>query len=98
MYITNDIAVDPATEIELLDNGQTADNRVAMARARGFDGQTYVYLRTNGDPVALQDDSEAISDFLADLGRSAQDAIDALENTERDDGIEWAIDTLRPYA
>jgi hypothetical protein len=53
-YITNTIAVDSDNEIEIGDNGETADARVALMKAPQIGGDDFfVYLSTNGDPVLV---------------------------------------------
>jgi len=53
-YITNTIAVDSDNEVEIGNNGENADARVALMRAPQVGGEDYfVYLQTNGDPVLV---------------------------------------------
>ena len=96
-YITNEVAVDRSTERELLNNGMDADRRVSFCAAEDDRHDTYYYLQTNGDPVALTDEFDQTNDFIATLGAEAEEIFDAIVNDRKGDSKsrEWAMDTMR---
>ena len=84
-WITNDIAVDRATERELANNGKQGDARVQLVVARDADGDRHYYLQTNGDPVALLAyDVDHNRTFCETLGMSPDEIIQIV-NADGDD-------------
>ena len=98
-YITNELAVDQATERELLNNGEYADARVSLVTAKDEEGSSHYYLQTNGDPVVLLDgDVDHNQDWIDTLGLPSKEIIAAIAADGNGEDQAWAIQQLSEVA
>jgi uncharacterized protein YlzI (FlbEa/FlbD family) len=99
-YITNKIAVNPDTQIKLLTNGKSGDDKVTLCVADGIgaDDEAFFYLQTNGDPILFTDDIDDQIDFLDLLECSAEDIIEKVKEYQPNrislSSCDWFIDQL----
>ena len=92
-YLTNEIAVDPAREVKLNDNGKTGDARVTMCCAPAVLGASgwLFYLETNGDPVLLTDDAEEVAAWIETSGLTMSQIMREIDASPADlESKRWA--------
>lgn len=92
-------AVNGSSERTLIDNGKQGDSRVTLCAAASVDpdeAETLYYLRTNGNPVMLEDDRPAVWDFVYTIGVPAAEIIAAVagDAVAFADSRAWAVGKL----
>jgi len=85
LWITNEVAVDGRRAVEVGDNGEGGDGRVALVVAPGvgrYIGETFAYLGTNGGPFLVQeqdgDDAVGLATAARTLGMSQKKVLQLL--------------------
>ena len=100
MYILNDLQVIDSS-IKVIDARGEGDSAWYLKQGYGYDGILYLWIATNGDPVAFVDDCDHrdhIIESFSGIAKVLQDAVANMRaNFDRNDCAQAQLDYFDSY-